>query len=86
MKYFCIDQRCRDEDPTLLTRYKPRKSDQDERKFKKHKEKAREERHDRRYEYDKSWDPELVKKSSKRCGECNGCLRTENCGKCDPCR
>ncbi|XP_034937857.1 CXXC-type zinc finger protein 1 [Chelonus insularis] len=77
-QFFCV--RCREEDSSLITRYKPRKTDQEERKYKKYKEKERV----HRYENDESWDP--IKKSSKRCGECNGCLRTENCGKCDPCR
>lgn len=75
-------QRCREEDPTLVTRYKPRRTDQDDRKHKKYKEKER----GHRYEYDAPWDPSTEKKSSKRCGECTGCLRMENCGKCDACR
>ncbi|XP_015188319.1 PREDICTED: CXXC-type zinc finger protein 1-like [Polistes dominula] len=79
-QFFCI--RCKEEDPTLITRYKPRKTDQEDRKHKKYKEKER----SLRYEYDAPWDPTLVKKSSKRCGECTGCLRTDNCGKCDACR
>lgn len=66
----------------MITRYKPRKTDQEDRKHKKYKEKERA----HRYEHDAPWDPTLVKKSSKRCGECTGCLRTENCGKCDACR
>lgn len=77
-----IMQRCREEDPTLITRYKPRRTDQDDRKHRKYKEKER----GHRYEYDAPWDPRVEKKSSKRCGECTGCLRTENCGKCDACR
>lgn len=75
-------QRCREEDSTLVTRYKPKKSEQDDRRLKKFKEKVR----DHRYEFDASWDPNVVKKSSKRCGECSGCLRNDNCGKCDACR
>lgn len=75
-------QRCKEEDSTLVTRYKPRKSDQDDVKYKKYKEKVR----TIRYENDAPWDPSVVKKSSKRCGECSGCTRMENCGKCDACR
>jgi len=75
-------QRCREEDPTLITRYKPRRTDQDDRKHKKYNERER----GYRYEYDAPYDPNVEKKSSKRCGECTGCLRTENCGKCDACR
>ncbi|XP_032691339.1 CXXC-type zinc finger protein 1 [Odontomachus brunneus] len=79
-QFFCI--RCKEEDPTLITRYKPRRTEQEDRKHKKYKEKERE----HRYEYDAPWDPSVEKKSSKRCGECTGCQRTENCGKCDACR
>ncbi|OXU25193.1 hypothetical protein TSAR_001574 [Trichomalopsis sarcophagae] len=85
-QFFCV--RCREEDPTLVTRYKPKKSErvekseQDEHKHKRYKEKERV----LRYEYDAAWDPATTKKSSKRCGECSGCLRTDNCGKCDACR
>jgi COMPASS component SPP1 len=80
---YCM-QRCREEDPTLVTRYKPRRSDQDDRKHRKYKDKEKEKGH--RYEYDAPWGPSVEKKSSKRCGECTGCLRVENCGKCDACR
>ncbi|XP_057341133.1 CXXC-type zinc finger protein 1-like [Microplitis mediator] len=106
-QFFCV--RCREEDSTLITRYKPRKTDQEDRRFKKYRDKDGRSGGNsssaaatgsstgpgaaggRRYEYDEPWvgDSLIVKKSSqssKRCGECNGCLRNENCGKCDPCR
>ncbi|XP_063979517.1 CXXC-type zinc finger protein 1-like [Diachasmimorpha longicaudata] len=79
-QFFCV--RCREEDPSLVTRYKPRRTEQDDRKVKKYKEKERAHRHD----HDDAWDTTIIKKSSKRCGECTGCLRTEDCGKCDACR
>lgn len=80
MKLF---QRCKEEDPTLVTQYKPKRSEREDRKHKKHREKEKE----RAYRHEPiDWDAPVIKKSSKRCGECTGCLRTENCGKCDACR
>ncbi|CAG5074950.1 Similar to Cfp1: CXXC-type zinc finger protein 1 (Drosophila melanogaster) [Cotesia congregata] len=91
-QFFCV--RCREEDSTLITRYKPRKTEQEDRRFKKYRHKdgrtpGTGTGTGRGYEYDEPWAEEalIVKKpQSKRCGECSGCLRTENCGKCDPCR
>lgn len=80
-QFFCV--RCKEEDPTLVTQYKPKRSEREDRKHKKHREKEKE----RAYRHEPiNWDAPVVKKSSKRCGECTGCLRTENCGKCDACR
>ncbi|PSN52659.1 CXXC-type zinc finger protein 1 [Blattella germanica] len=81
--------RCREEDPTLVTRYKPRKregerntSGADERKVKKRKDKLE--------TYDHLEDNKIksssLSSSSKRCGQCPGCCRTEDCGRCDSCR
>lgn len=76
-QFFCV--RCREEDPTLVTRYKPRKregerntSGTDERKSKKRRDKM------------ESLE-EKVRSSSKRCGRCAGCFRTEDCGRCEGC-
>ncbi|KAF7998561.1 hypothetical protein HCN44_010969 [Aphidius gifuensis] len=81
-QFFCV--RCREEDPSLVTRFKQKKIDQpeQERKYKKYKDKE----HELRYEYDAPYDPTIIRKTSKRCGECSGCLRIENCGKCDQCK
>lgn len=82
-QFFCV--RCREEDPSLVTRFKQKKNeqpDQERNKFKKYKDKE----HEPTYEYDATYDPTIIKKTSKRCGECSGCLRLENCGKCDQCK
>ncbi|XP_067015248.1 CXXC-type zinc finger protein 1 isoform X2 [Anabrus simplex] len=79
IKHFvCV--RCREEDPTLQTRYKPRKREgdritagNDDRKTKKRKEKL------------DSFE-EKTKSSSRRCGRCAGCYRTEDCDQCEGCR
>ncbi|XP_069691399.1 CXXC-type zinc finger protein 1-like isoform X2 [Periplaneta americana] len=84
-QFFCV--RCREEDPTLITKYKPRKREgerttpgADERKVKKRKDKL--ESCD--ILEDKIKSP--LTSSSKRCGKCPGCYRTEDCGRCDGCR
>lgn len=72
-RYFCI--RCRDEDPTLVTRWKTKREQEDslplqeERKSRKRKERG-ESKND---------------KKIKKCGECMGCYKTEDCGRCDVC-
>ncbi|XP_045164491.1 CXXC-type zinc finger protein 1-like isoform X1 [Mercenaria mercenaria] len=84
-QYYCGP--CRERDPTLVTRYK----------HKKHKEKAEKkiplkpEKLDRAaLEYKgKLREPEIAedkKKSSRRCGQCTACHRTEDCGRCDFCK
>lgn len=83
-QYFC--DRCREDDSSLITRFKPKKIDQPDQertKYKKYKDKD--------YDYDNNTssyqsNDQIIKKTSKRCGECSGCRRLENCGKCDPCR
>ncbi|XP_014218351.1 CXXC-type zinc finger protein 1 [Copidosoma floridanum] len=85
-QFFCV--RCREEDPTLVTRYKVKKiertekTDQEDRKHKKNKEKEK----SFKYDYDSHWDLSGTKKSPKKCGDCSGCVRTDNCGRCDACR
>ncbi|XP_044763175.1 CXXC-type zinc finger protein 1 [Coccinella septempunctata] len=73
-QYFCV--RCIEEDPTLKTRWKTKKDESatattntEERRSKKKKER-----------YENKPDKKL-----KRCGDCMGCYRTEDCGRCDVC-
>lgn len=75
-QYFCV--RCIDEDPTLKTKWKTVKRDDpnvssEERKVKKRKERNENSSSSRG-------------KSSKRCGQCMGCYRTDDCGRCDACK
>ncbi|XP_050354170.1 CXXC-type zinc finger protein 1-like isoform X2 [Nymphalis io] len=74
--YFC--DRCREEDPTLKTRFRPQKRENDG-------DSGRDDRKKKRKEKDHS-----ENKSSKRpvkdgCGDCSGCLQTNDCGHCDAC-
>ncbi|CAG9832145.1 unnamed protein product [Diabrotica balteata] len=74
-QYICV--RCKEEDPSLTTRWKTKKEHdetfslvgQEERKSRKRKERG-ENKND---------------KKIKKCGECMGCYRTEDCGRCDVC-
>ncbi|CAG9814768.1 unnamed protein product [Phaedon cochleariae] len=81
-QYFCI--RCKEEDSTLVTRWKTKKEQREEsasvsayaqteaedRKSRKRKERS---------------DGGKADKKIKKCGECVGCYRTEDCGRCDVC-
>ncbi|CAH2094402.1 unnamed protein product [Euphydryas editha] len=74
--YFC--DRCREEDPSLKTRFRPQKREHDP-------DSGRDDRKKKRKEKDHS-----ENKSSKRpvkdgCGNCSGCLQTHDCGHCEAC-
>ncbi|KAJ8939720.1 hypothetical protein NQ314_011006 [Rhamnusium bicolor] len=75
-QYFCI--RCKEEDPTLVTRWRTKKerdesstaqTNSEERKSRKRKERGE----------------NKTDKKVKKCGECMGCYKTEDCGRCDVC-
>lgn len=72
-QYICI--RCSEEDSSLRTRWKTKRDDAgantntEERKARKRKDRS-EVKND---------------KKMKKCGECMGCYRTEDCGRCDVC-
>lgn len=79
-QYFC--PRCCEEDPTLQTRWRSRKDDkvattttnrEEHQQQQQQRVKKRKER------------PEKSDKKTKRCGDCMGCYRTEDCGRCDVC-
>lgn len=70
--YFC--ESCRAKEPTLTIKYKQKK---EKHKNSKRKHKSSESDADRRL---------AAKKSSRRCGECISCYRTEDCGRCDFCK
>ncbi|CAH0678671.1 unnamed protein product [Chilo suppressalis] len=75
--YFC--DRCREEDPSLKTRFRPQKRENEG-------DSGKEDRKKKRKEKDYS-----ENKSSKRantkdgCGDCPGCLQLNDCGHCDAC-
>lgn len=77
-QYFC--PRCCEEDPTLQTRWRT-KRDESERAAVTNKEEQQQQKVKKRNRErtDKS------DKKTKRCGNCMGCYRTEDCGRCDVC-
>lgn len=73
-QFFCV--RCTEEDPTLQTKWKTVKKEDpnisgEEKKIKRKKERE---------------NSSLKPKSSKRCGQCMGCYRADDCGRCDACK
>ncbi|XP_074536601.1 CXXC-type zinc finger protein 1a [Halichoeres trimaculatus] len=77
---------CRDSDPSLAVKFRPKKS-----KDKEEKEAEPEDRLDG----DGSSTPQpkndrrrgsQIKRSARMCGECDACLRTEDCAQCDFCK
>ncbi|XP_049828645.1 CXXC-type zinc finger protein 1-like isoform X1 [Schistocerca gregaria] len=78
-QFFCV--RCREEDPTLVTKYKPRKREGE------HSSSNAIDRQSRdRKRKEKVGSADEKTRMSKRCGRCKGCYRTEDCGHCDGCR
>ncbi|KAK3103295.1 hypothetical protein FSP39_018289, partial [Pinctada imbricata] len=73
-QFFC--QACRAQDPSLEIKYKHSKS---------HKEKYFKIPHTDRESRSKE-ERMNKKKSSRRCGDCVACHRTEDCGRCDYCK
>ena len=56
----------------MITRYKVQKSDSEKLEYRKRKEKEKFDRKEKR-------------NTSKKCGECDNCLRKHDCGKCPGC-
>uniref|UniRef100_A0A3Q3FF57 CXXC finger protein 1 n=1 Tax=Labrus bergylta TaxID=56723 RepID=A0A3Q3FF57_9LABR len=81
---------CREFDPSLEIKYRPKKTKEKEEK-EKESEAEREDKHDG----DGSSTPQprtdrrrgsQIKRSARMCGECDACLRTEDCAQCDFCK
>ncbi|XP_025834338.1 CXXC-type zinc finger protein 1-like [Agrilus planipennis] len=70
-QYVCI--RCHEEDPTLITRWKTKREDNYTDK-EEHRSRKRKDRSENK-----------IDKKKKKCGDCMGCYRTEDCGRCDVC-
>ncbi|TMS00993.1 CXXC-type zinc finger protein 1 [Larimichthys crocea] len=76
---------CRDRDPSLEIKYRPKKT----------KEKESEPEREDKPDGDGSSTPQpkidrrrgsQIKRSARMCGECDACLRTEDCAQCDFCK
>uniref|UniRef100_A0A7N8XSA3 CXXC-type zinc finger protein 1 n=1 Tax=Mastacembelus armatus TaxID=205130 RepID=A0A7N8XSA3_9TELE len=84
--WYC--QKCRDRDPSLEVKYRLKKTKEKE-------EKEAEPERDDKPEGDGSTTPQpridrrrgsQIKRSARMCGECDACLRTEDCAQCDFCK
>ncbi|GLV36846.1 CXXC finger protein 1 [Carabus blaptoides fortunei] len=75
-QFFCI--RCCEEDPTLQTKWKTRKREDSTMGSEERKAKRRKERNENSLSKSRS--------SSKRCGQCMGCYRADDCGRCEACK
>ncbi|XP_052283775.1 CXXC-type zinc finger protein 1-like isoform X2 [Dreissena polymorpha] len=87
-QYYCGP--CREKDPSLVTRYKHKKiKEKTEKKMEKLLKPEKLDKEALEYK-GKLREPEFSddwrKKSSRRCGECMACHRTEDCGRCDFCK
>ncbi|CAG9770185.1 unnamed protein product [Ceutorhynchus assimilis] len=85
-QYFCV--RCHAEDPTLMTKWRTKRerdesASHEEKRSKKHRQKYEGEGRNRTSREEKS--KSKSDKKSKKCGECMGCYRTEDCERCDVC-
>lgn len=78
-QYFC--PRCCEEDPTLQTRWRSKRDDSTATTNKERTTLDEQQRVKRRKERPEKSE----KKTTKRCGNCMGCYRTEDCGRCDVC-
>ncbi|KAM3962563.1 LOW QUALITY PROTEIN: CXXC-type zinc finger protein 1 [Aphomia sociella] len=75
--YFC--ERCREEDPSLKTRFRPQKREIDG-------DLAKDDSKKKRKEKDHSENKSSKRPSTKDgCGECEGCQQSHDCGHCDAC-
>uniref|UniRef100_A0A668A7C2 CXXC-type zinc finger protein 1 n=1 Tax=Myripristis murdjan TaxID=586833 RepID=A0A668A7C2_9TELE len=84
--WYCLS--CRDKDNSLEIKYRPKKTKEKE-------EKEAELEKEEKAEEDGSSTPHpkmdrrrgsQIKRSARMCGECDACLRTEDCAQCDFCK
>lgn len=74
--FYCAS--CREQDQSLEIKYKHKKSSS--------KDKHSSHKHSSDREFRSRDDSSNKKKSSRRCGECTACHRTEDCARCDYCK
>ncbi|XP_045776634.1 CXXC-type zinc finger protein 1-like isoform X3 [Maniola jurtina] len=76
--YFC--DRCREEDPSLKTRFRPQKRENDVDSVL-----GKDDRKKKRKEKDHSENKSSRRPAKDGCGDCAGCLQIHDCGHCDAC-
>ncbi|XP_074501018.1 CXXC-type zinc finger protein 1a isoform X1 [Sebastes fasciatus] len=85
---------CRDKDSSLEIKYRPKKTKEKEEKEEKEESEPEPEREDKPDGEGSSTPParidrrrgSQIKRSARMCGECDACLRTEDCALCDFCK
>ncbi|KAM7411063.1 hypothetical protein PAMA_021173 [Pampus argenteus] len=76
--WYCVS--CRDKDSSLAIKYRPKKTKEVA------ENEAEPEREDKPEEDGSSTPQPKIKRSARMCGECDACLRTEDCAQCDFCK
>ncbi|XP_072305511.1 CXXC-type zinc finger protein 1-like [Eucyclogobius newberryi] len=74
---------CREKDPSLEIKFRPKKSKQ---KDPEQEKLDMEDFHQPPSHLDKRRSSQQIKRSARMCGECDACLRTEDCAQCDFCK
>ncbi|XP_047512603.1 CXXC-type zinc finger protein 1-like isoform X1 [Pieris napi] len=74
--YFC--DRCREEDPSLKTKFRPQKRENDG-------DSGRDEGRKKKKEKEYSENKTSKRPAKDGCGDCPGCLQLNDCGHCDAC-
>ncbi|XP_043936320.1 CXXC-type zinc finger protein 1 isoform X1 [Protopterus annectens] len=93
-EWYC--QLCRDRNPNLEIKYRHKKTkDTDREKAEERKKEAQDMKSDRKKVSKSSTSSKVIagigrlmqiKRSARMCGECESCMRTDDCGQCDFCR
>uniref|UniRef100_A0A8C7RBB6 CXXC-type zinc finger protein 1 n=1 Tax=Oncorhynchus mykiss TaxID=8022 RepID=A0A8C7RBB6_ONCMY len=83
-QWYCL--RCQDDNPSLEIKYRPKKSREKEAESQRESERNFERQNSTPdYKSEKRCGSN-VKRSARMCGECEPCLRTEDCATCDFCK
>uniref|UniRef100_V9KTH7 CXXC-type zinc finger protein 1 n=1 Tax=Callorhinchus milii TaxID=7868 RepID=V9KTH7_CALMI len=82
-QWYCVQ--CRADDPTLEIKYRQKKSKERDGEKEPGEKEKRKEQGDTRLDKRKA-SANQVKRSARMCGDCEPCMRTEDCGLCDFCK
>uniref|UniRef100_A0A673YXW0 CXXC-type zinc finger protein 1 n=1 Tax=Salmo trutta TaxID=8032 RepID=A0A673YXW0_SALTR len=83
-QWYCL--RCQDKDPSLEIKYRPKKSREKEAEGQREPERKFERQNSTPDYKSERRRGSKVKRSARMCGECEPCLRTEDCATCDFCK
>uniref|UniRef100_A0A8C7CKT5 CXXC-type zinc finger protein 1 n=1 Tax=Oncorhynchus kisutch TaxID=8019 RepID=A0A8C7CKT5_ONCKI len=83
-QWYCL--RCQDDNPSLEIKYRPKKSREKEAESQRESERNFESQNSTPDYKSEKRRGSNVKRSARMCGECEPCLRTEDCATCDFCK